>query len=149
MEKNDMNVIPLCREHHTGRFSIHTTPRNFQNTVGSQLELLAKTNAMLLELDLLKLDKITKKEHEKRLSAQACRRAYFKKYYKKNRSWIIESQRVYKERNFERIAEYQKFCHEHHTGSFSIHTTPREFQNSVGSQLVGASLQDGLFQEIL
>lgn len=54
------------------------------------------------------MDKITKKEHEKRLSAQACRMAYFKKYYKKNRRWIIESQRVYKERNFERIAEYQK-----------------------------------------
>ena len=52
MEKNDMNVIPLCHEHHTGSFSIHTTPREFQNSVGSQLELLAKTNAMLLELDL-------------------------------------------------------------------------------------------------
>jgi hypothetical protein len=47
-----INNIPLCHEHHTGSFSIHTTPREFQNSAGSQLELLAKTNAMLLELDL-------------------------------------------------------------------------------------------------
>jgi hypothetical protein len=51
-EKNDMNVIPLCHLHHTGDFSIHKTPRAFEKTVGSDLELLAKTNAELLERDL-------------------------------------------------------------------------------------------------
>ena len=51
-EKNDMNVIPLCYMHHTGDFSIHKTPREFEKTVGSDLELLAKTNATLLERDL-------------------------------------------------------------------------------------------------
>jgi hypothetical protein len=51
-EKNDMNVIPLCYMHHTGDFSIHKTPREFEKTVGSDLELLAKTNAALLERDL-------------------------------------------------------------------------------------------------
>lgn len=52
MEKNDMNTIPLCRAHHTGEFSTHMTPRAFHKICGTELELLAKTNAILLKNSL-------------------------------------------------------------------------------------------------
>jgi len=40
-------VIPLCKEHHQGDFSIHGSPREFQNVIGSELDLLAQTIDML------------------------------------------------------------------------------------------------------
>lgn len=52
MEKNDMNTVPLCRAHHTGEFSAHMTPRAFHKICGTELELLAKTNAVLLKISL-------------------------------------------------------------------------------------------------
>ena len=36
-------VIPLCPECHVGAFSIHKSPREFQNIYGSELDLLAET----------------------------------------------------------------------------------------------------------
>ncbi len=36
-------TIPLCPECHVGAFSIHKSPREFQNIYGSELDLLAET----------------------------------------------------------------------------------------------------------
>lgn len=41
--KSDFLVIPLCREHHQGDFSIHMSKRQFENIYGSELKLLAQT----------------------------------------------------------------------------------------------------------
>jgi len=41
--KNDFLTIPLCREHHQGDFSIHSSKRQFENIYGSELHLLAET----------------------------------------------------------------------------------------------------------
>jgi len=43
MRSSHYLVIPLCREHHQGEFSIHNSPREFKNIYGSELELLADT----------------------------------------------------------------------------------------------------------
>lgn len=40
-------VIPLCFECHRGSFSIHKTPREFQNVNGSEVDLLAMTISRL------------------------------------------------------------------------------------------------------
>lgn len=45
--KDNMLVIPLCQEHHTGGFSNHMTPDTFQNIYGSELQMLADTNRAL------------------------------------------------------------------------------------------------------
>jgi hypothetical protein len=41
--KSDFLVIPLCREHHQGDFSIHMSKEQFTNIYGSELHLLAET----------------------------------------------------------------------------------------------------------
>lgn len=41
--KNDFLVVPLCREHHQGDFSIHGSKEQFTNIYGSELHLLAQT----------------------------------------------------------------------------------------------------------
>ena len=41
--KSDFLVIPLCREHHQGDFSIHNSKERFTNIYGSELQLLAET----------------------------------------------------------------------------------------------------------
>ena len=46
--KSDFLVIPLCREHHQGDFSIHASKEQFTNIYGSELHLLAQTIEMLL-----------------------------------------------------------------------------------------------------
>ena len=45
--KSDFLVIPLCREHHQGDFSIHGSKEQFTNIYGSELHLLAQTVEML------------------------------------------------------------------------------------------------------
>lgn len=45
--KNDFLVIPLCRDHHQGDFSIHMSKEQFTNIYGSELDLLAQTIARL------------------------------------------------------------------------------------------------------
>ena len=41
--KSDFLVIPLCREHHQGSFSIHGSKEQFTNIYGSELHMLAET----------------------------------------------------------------------------------------------------------
>lgn len=41
--KSDFLVVPLCREHHQGDFSIHGSKEQFTNIYGSELHLLAQT----------------------------------------------------------------------------------------------------------
>jgi hypothetical protein len=41
--KSDFLVIPLCREHHQGDFSIHNSKEQFTNIYGSELHLLSET----------------------------------------------------------------------------------------------------------
>lgn len=41
--KSDFLVIPLCREHHQGDFSIHGSKEQFTNIYGSELHMLAET----------------------------------------------------------------------------------------------------------
>jgi len=41
--KSDFLVVPLCREHHQGDFSIHSSKEQFTNIYGSELHLLAET----------------------------------------------------------------------------------------------------------
>ncbi len=41
--KSDFLIVPLCREHHQGDFSIHNSKEQFTNIYGSELQLLAKT----------------------------------------------------------------------------------------------------------
>ena len=43
MRANHFLVVPLCKSHHQGSFSIHNSPREFQNIYGSELDLLAMT----------------------------------------------------------------------------------------------------------
>ena len=43
MRASNYLVIPLCPECHVGAFSIHKSPREFQNIHGSELDLLAET----------------------------------------------------------------------------------------------------------
>lgn len=43
-------TIPLCRECHTGAFSIHATPRQFQDVYGTERELLNQTILRVSEL---------------------------------------------------------------------------------------------------
>ena len=42
-------VIPLCPECHTGGFSIHMTPKEFQGLYGSELEMLNETILMVFD----------------------------------------------------------------------------------------------------
>jgi len=39
----DWLVIPLCKEHHQGGYSIHGTPGLFEKIEGTEQDLLAKT----------------------------------------------------------------------------------------------------------
>ena len=39
----DWLVIPLCKEHHQGGYSIHGSPGLFEKIEGTEQELLAKT----------------------------------------------------------------------------------------------------------
>lgn len=41
--KSDFLVVPLCREHHQGDFSIHGSKEQFTNIYGSELHMLAET----------------------------------------------------------------------------------------------------------
>ena len=43
MRASNYLVIPLCHECHVGAFSIHKTPKQFQDIYGSELDLLAET----------------------------------------------------------------------------------------------------------
>jgi hypothetical protein len=45
----DWLVIPLCREHHQGEYSIHGSPALFYKIEGTEQELLARTIEMLWE----------------------------------------------------------------------------------------------------
>jgi hypothetical protein len=47
MRANHYLVIPLCRKHHQGDFSIHASKRQFENIYGSELDLLAETIKLL------------------------------------------------------------------------------------------------------
>ena len=40
-------TIPLCPEHHQGAFSVHGSPRQFRDLVGSELHLLADTMLLI------------------------------------------------------------------------------------------------------
>jgi len=48
--KSDFLVIPLCREHHQGDFSIHMSKRQFEGVYGSELHLLAQTIERLTKI---------------------------------------------------------------------------------------------------
>ena len=37
------HVIPLCREHHMGQFSIHNSKQEFESMYGTEHEMLQKT----------------------------------------------------------------------------------------------------------
>ena len=37
------SVIPLCREHHMGQFSIHNSKQEFEAMYGTEHEMLQKT----------------------------------------------------------------------------------------------------------
>jgi len=41
--KSDFLVVPLCRDHHQGAFSIHNSKEQFTGIYGSELHLLAET----------------------------------------------------------------------------------------------------------
>ena len=43
MRSSHYLVIPLCKEHHQGSFSIHNSKRQFEAIYGSELNLLAET----------------------------------------------------------------------------------------------------------
>jgi hypothetical protein len=43
MRASNFLVIPLCPECHTGSFSVHKTPKQFEAVYGSELDLLALT----------------------------------------------------------------------------------------------------------
>ena len=44
------DTIPLCYDHHQGQFSIHNCKKEFEDTYGTEQELLNKT---LMELEIL------------------------------------------------------------------------------------------------
>lgn len=43
MRASNYLIIPLCKEHHQGAFSIHNSKREFESVYGSELDLLAQT----------------------------------------------------------------------------------------------------------
>lgn len=43
-------TIPLCPEHHTGKFSIHNSKQEFESMYGTEKELLIKTKNELNKL---------------------------------------------------------------------------------------------------
>ena len=43
-------TIPLCHDHHQGKFSIHNSKQEFEDKYGTEQELLNKT---LMELEIL------------------------------------------------------------------------------------------------
>lgn len=47
--KSHWLVIPLCKDHHQGDFSIHNSKRQFENIYGSELDLMAATISKLFE----------------------------------------------------------------------------------------------------
>ena len=43
MRSSHYQVVPLCREHHTGQFSIHNCKQEFEAMYGTEHEMLQKT----------------------------------------------------------------------------------------------------------
>lgn len=41
-KSSDWCVIPLCLDHHTGKFSIHNSKKEFEKKIGTEIELLKK-----------------------------------------------------------------------------------------------------------
>ena len=50
MRSSHYQTIPLCYDHHQGQFSIHNCKKEFEDTYGTEQELLNKT---LMELEIL------------------------------------------------------------------------------------------------
>ena len=57
---SDWCCIPLCMDHHTGKFSIHGSKRTFVEQMGTELELLEKVYKTLYKEEYEKPFKLAK-----------------------------------------------------------------------------------------
>jgi len=43
LRSSNYHVVPLCREHHTGKFSIHNSKKEFEAMYGTEKQMLHRT----------------------------------------------------------------------------------------------------------